>query len=217
MDVNAMLRQTAQTAIQGRLDEAVKNGDTDAANKAAQELATLAVQTAPKAPPFGDAEVRGELEKQPWFGIDPKKSAKALEFGKTMDPKKFASAEAFAKALTEAVDAEFKPAAAAGTGEDGEGDEDEPGGDDTGSAAAPPTRRRTDGPKDGDLGGGNGGRASRGPWTKMSQAPSDVQADVKRQAQKMLPGNATKEQRETFETRALETHYRAAQAKKASK
>lgn len=212
MDVNAMLRQTAENAIKGRHEEAVKAGDVEAAMKAANELATLAVQTAPKPPAYGDAEVRAELDKQPWFGIDPKKSAKALEFGKTMDPKKFASAEAFSKAITEAVDAEFKPAPAAG-----EGDEDEPGEDDDDAKPAPKTRK-TDGPKDGDLGGGGGGRGARGgPWTKMSQAPSDVQADIKRQADKLLPGNATKEQRAAFEGRALETHYKTAQAKKASK
>lgn len=213
MDVNAMLRQTAQTAIQGRLDEAVKNGDTEAATKAANELATLAVQTAPKAPAYGDAEVREELNKQAWFGIDPKKSAKALEFGKTMDPKKFPSAEAFAKAINDAVEAEFKPAPAAGAS-DGDDGENEDGDDDTG---VKPKQRKTDGPKDGDLSGGGGGRGARGPWTKLSQAPSDVQADVRRQADKFLPGNATKEQREGFEKRALETHYKAAQAKKASK
>lgn len=211
MDVNAMLRETAQTAIRGRLDEAVKNGDTEAATKAAQELATLAVQTAPKAPAYGDAEVRAELEKQPWFGIDPKKSAKALEFGKTMDPKKFSSAETFAKALADAVEAEFKPAGTTPPKEDDEPtDDDDTTGKEAGGEKKP---RKTDGPKDGDLGGG-GNRGAKGPWAKMSDAPSAVQADVKRQADKLLPGNATKEQRAAFEARALGAHYQAAQAKK---
>jgi hypothetical protein len=212
MDLNTMMREQALSGLRTQLDAAVTNGDTEAARKVTDQIATLTVQTAPKAPPYGDAEIRGQLEKAPWFGIDPKKSAKAVEFGKTMDPKKFATAELFAEALIKAVDAEFKPAGAApaageeddagaddDAGTDGDGTEEEP-------PAAPKKPRKTDGPGDDNLRGATNRRGS-GPWAKLSDAPADVQKEVKRQAEKFVSGNATKEQRDKFIAKALGSHY----------
>lgn len=219
-DLNMMMREQARNGLQAQLDAAVTNGDTEAARKVTADLEKLAVSTAPKAPPFGDVEIRAQLEKAPWFGIDPKKSAKAIEFGKTMDPKKFATAEAFATALIKSVDEEFKPAGSAAP-EEGEGEEEGAGeGADEGAGegeGAPPKKKRTDGPGEADTGVRAAGRRTTGPWAKMSDAPADVQKEIKRQTDKFVSAHATKEQRENFVNKALESHYAAHQRTKGKK
>lgn len=200
-----MLRQQALGGLQAQLDTAVTAGDTETARKVASDLAKLEASLAPKAPPFGDAEIRAELDKQDWFGTDPKKSKAAIDFGKTMDPKKFPTAEAFAAAVIKAVDAEFKPAVAA------DEPEDEPDGEPEEPAA--PKKRKTDAPGDGDA-LGTPRRASSGPWVKMSDAPNEIRAEIKRTADKFAP--KTKEGREAFEKRALEAHFAAHQRSKAA-
>lgn len=237
-DLNVMMREQARAGLQTQLDAAVTNGDTAAATKIADDIAKLAVQSAPKAPPYGQAEVIAELEKLPWFGTDPKKSAKVMEFGKTMDFKKFATAAAMAEALVKAVDAEFKPAPAAGAAnedalvdadgnpvnEDGE-PVDEDGEPLTAEAIAarkaagtkkPP--KRTDGPGENDtLNSRAGGTRRTGPWTKLSDAPANIQAEIKRSADKFISAKAPKEQRDTYVARALESHYAIHQRSKAGK
>lgn len=214
-DLNVMMREQALAGLQTQLDAAVTNGDTVAARKVSDDIAKLQVQTAPKAPPYGDAEIRGQLEKAPWFGVDPKKSATAVEFGKTMDPKKFATAEAFAAALIKAVDEEFKPAgSAAPAGEDGDGegaDGEEEGEEE--ETPAPKKPRKTDGPGDDNLRGATN-RRSAGPWAKLSDAPADIQKEIKRQAEKFVASSATKEQREKFIVNALGSHYAQHQRRK---
>jgi hypothetical protein len=120
MDLNMMMREQARNGLQAQLDAAVTNGDTEAARKVAKDIAALEVSTAPKSAPYGSEDIKAELNKQDWFGVDPKKSAKAMEFGKTMDLAKFPTAAAFAAAVVKAVDEEFKPAKAddAGEGDD---------------------------------------------------------------------------------------------------
>jgi len=209
-DLHAMMRDAARSGLQAQLNTAVTEGDAEAAQKIAADIAKLEVQIAPKAPPYGDVEIRAQLDKQEWFGTDPKKSAKAIEFGKTMDPKKFATAEAFAAAIVKAVDEEFKPAAATKEGkEDEETDEEreareaEEATNDKDKSTKP---RRTDGPKDAD----NTSRAPRrtaGPWTKLSDAPKEIQAEIKRTADKFVPANLPKERRESFIAKALESQY----------
>jgi hypothetical protein len=220
-DLNTMLREQARSGLQAQLSTAVTNGDTETALKVTGELEKLAMATAPKPPPYGDVEIRAELDKQPWFGTDPKKSAKAMELGKSLDPKKFPSAAAFAEAVTKAVDAEFKPPAKEGadTTDGGEGDDTIEGGegDDTieGGAQQPPARRKaTDAPGEADTGAASRKRVS-GPWTKVSDAPADVRAEIKRTADKFAP--KTKEGRAAYETKALEAHYAAFQRNKGKK
>jgi hypothetical protein len=200
------MREQARAGLQSALDAAVTNGDTEAARKVAADIAKLEVSTAPKAPPFGDTEIRAQLDKQTWFGTDPKRSAKAVEFGKTMDPKKFPTAEAFADAIVKAVDEEFKPATAAKTedepNEDDE-DEDEPKDDEAPKKA----KRKTDGPGEADALGRPAGSRRSGPWTKLSDAPAEVQAEIKRTANKFAP--KTKEGRDKYVARAVEAHYAA--------
>lgn len=213
-DLNVMLLEHARTGLQAQLDAAVTDGDTVAARKAADELAKLSSATAPKAPPYGDTEIRAELDKLPWFGTDPKKSGRTVELGKTMNPKKFGTAAEFAAALVKAVEDEFKPAVVAG-GEDGEGegDEDENGeGEDT--EPKPKKPRASDGPADGDTAGTRTRRAT-GPWLKMSDAPADVQKEVNRTADKFAP--KTKEGREKYMAKALEAQYNAVQLRKGKK
>ena len=90
-------------------DTAVTNGDTDAARKIADRISALNSASAPKpSTAYGDTEIRAELNKLPWFGVDPKKSGRTIELGKTMDPKKFGTAAEFTAALVKAVDEEFK-------------------------------------------------------------------------------------------------------------
>jgi hypothetical protein len=218
MDLNMMMREQARAGLQAQLDRAVTDGDTAAATKIADDIAKLALSTAPKALAYGADDIKAEMDKLPWFGVDAKKSARAMELGKHMDPKKFASAELFAAALVKAVEDDMKPAstAAADDGDDEEAEEDEETEDDEEDEKKPaPRRKRTDGPRDGDNPGGSGTRAaSRGPWTKMSDAPADVQKEIKRSEGKFLSSNASKEQRETFVKKALESHYQTHQRNK---
>lgn len=221
-DLNMMMRDHARLGLQTQLDAAVTNGDTAAATKIADDIAKLAVQSAPKAPPYGDAEIKAELEKAPWYGIDPKKSAKLLEFGKTMDVKKFATAALFAAALIKAVDDEFKPATAAKQGEDppeNETDEEREAREAEEAEAAgttPPKKRKTDGPTDSDTGSTRTVRKT-GPWVKLTDAPAETQKEIKRSADKFVSSSAPKEQREKFISKALESHYLAAQRAKGKK
>lgn len=213
-DLNTMLRDQARGALQTALDAAVTNGDTEGARKITSDLEKLAVSTAPKALPYGDVEIRAELDKQPWFGIDPKKSAKAVEFGSKMDPKKFASAELFAAAVVKAVDEEFKPAAAA----PGEDDEEEPGndqGEDVLGEKPEKKARRTDGPNDGDANVRAAARRTSGPWVKITDAPTEVQKEINRTADKFAP--KTKEGRASYVTKALDAHYTQHQRTKEKK
>lgn len=220
MDLNVMLRDQARNGLQAQLDKAVTDGDTVAATKIANDMATLAVQTAPKASAYGADDIKAQLDKLPWFGVDPKKSARTMEMGKHMDFSKFPTAAAFAEALVKAVDAEFKPAA----GEPEEPGDDEPAdeggqGDDTlgERRGAAPKPRKTDAPGEGDNNQRGTQRRTSGPWLKMADAPADVQADIKRQMGKMLSTSASKEQRASFETRALESHYGMHQRSKGKK
>lgn len=201
-DLNTMIREQAATGLQAQLDAAVTAGDTEAARKVSKQMTDLALATAPPAQVDVQAAIRAELDKQTWYGVDPKKSAKAIEFGKTMDPKKFETPKAFADAIIKAVDEEFKAAPAAG--EDDDDDTGAAGGDDDDTEDPPVAkpRRRTDAPGEGDTLNRSGQKKS-GPWTKLSDAPVDVQKEIKRQADKFMPAGSTKEQRAKFEGDAL--------------
>jgi hypothetical protein len=207
-DLNTMMRDQARAGLQTQLDAAVTEGDAEKARKIAIDIEKLAIQTAPKAPPYNDVDIRAQLDKQDWFGTDPKKSARAIELGKNLDPKKFPTAEAFATALVKAVDDEFKPPPPkAGEGE-GEG-EGEGGGEGEGEGEGKdktPKTRKTDGPKDADSAGRPVRRAA-GPWTKLTDAPKEVQVEIKRSADKFVPANSPKERRESFIAKALESQY----------
>jgi len=216
MDLNMMMREQARNGLQAQLDAAVTNGDTEAARKVAKDIAALEVSTAPKSAPYGSEDIKAELNKQDWFGVDPKKSAKAMEFGKTMDLAKFPTAAAFAAAVVKAVDEEFKPAKAAddaGEGDDGEGDDDTEKPEGKEKAAV----RRTDAPGEGDATQRTVRRATSGPWTKMADAPADIQKEIKRSADRFVSAKAPKEQRESFIAKALESHYQTHQRNKAKK
>ncbi len=72
-DLNVMLLEHANSALRAELDTAVTNGDTEAARKAADKIAKLEAAAVPRpSTGFGDAEIRAELNKLPWFGVDPK-------------------------------------------------------------------------------------------------------------------------------------------------
>jgi len=212
VDLNTMMRDQARAGLQAQLDAAVTNGDTEAARKVAKDIAALEVSTAPKAPPFGQAEIVAELDKQTWYGVDPERSALTVELGKTMDPKKFPTAAAFAEALVKAVDKKFTPPKVE-KDDDPEDDED-PEGDDEDPKDPPAKKpRRSDAPGENDALGRSAARVKAGPWAKLTDAPREVQAEIKRQADKFVPASAKKEQREKFIVNALESHYAQHQRK----
>lgn len=215
-DLQTMLREQLSTTINTQLASAVQAGDIAAAKKAADDLAKLNSAPAAAAGPaakFTAADIRKELEaKAPWFGIDPRRNAKALEFGKLMDSNRFDSAAKFAEALIAAVDDEFKPAGQR-TDENDENDGGEGTGEgDGGEAEAKPARKRTDNPND-SAPPAAARRSSNAPWTKLADAPADVQKQITKSADKYC-SNASKEQREKFISTALSTHYKAHQARK---
>jgi hypothetical protein len=219
-----MMREHALAGLNTQLDAAVTNGDTEAARKITADIAKLAVTNAPKAPPYGDAEIRTELNKLDWFGVDPKKSGLAIALGKDMNIHKFASAVEFAAALVKAVEAEGKPVTAvkAKADDDNETDEEREEREAEEAEAAEATaaakaKRKTDGPGEGDAGGRAAARRTSGPWTKLTDAPGDVQKEIKRSADKFVSANAPKEQREKFISKALESHYATHQRSKGKK
>ena len=215
MDLNTMLRDQAREGLQTKLDKAVTDGDTETARKVTDQIAALAVATAPKPDnsyTVKDAEAAVSA-KADWYGVDPKKSAKAVEFAKTMNPKKFATAEAFADAVIKAVDEEFKPAAAAGN--DGDGEDEDADDDKNNGKPEPRARKRTDGPGEEDTNIRPAPRRSNGPWAKLSDAPAEVQAEVKRAADKFAP--KTEDGRKGFIANALAAHYRIHQQKAGKK
>lgn len=215
-DLNVMLLEHAKSGLQAELDAAVTNGDTDAARKVADKISALNSAAAPKPSlAYGDAEIRAELNKLPWFGVDPKKSGRTIELGKTMDPKKFGNAAEFSAALVKAVEEEFKPAAAAAPENETDEEREEREAEEAETAAAKTKKpRASDGPADGDTGGTRTRRTS-GPWLKMSDAPADVQKEINRTADKFAP--KTKEGREKYVAKVLEAQYNAAQLRKGKK
>lgn len=213
MDLNIMMREAARTGLQAQLDAAVTNGDTEAARKAADDIAKLDVSTAPKAAPFNGDDIKTELKKLDWFGVDPKKTAKAMELGKHMDLSKFSTAAAFAAAVVKATEDDLKPASAAKEEEADE--EEEVNEEEEGKEKTKP--RRTDAPGEGDATNRTIRRTSSGPWVKLADAPADVQKEIKRQADKFVPSKASKEQREVFISKALESQYAIHQRSKGKK
>jgi hypothetical protein len=205
-DLETMLRQQVQTNLTHALDSAVQAGDINAARNATKQIAELAASSAkPVAKPaFTNVDIKNALkEKAPWFGTDPRRSAKAVEFGKNMEPEAFPTAEAFAEAVVKAVDEEFKPVPTT---------EDEPEEREEEEKEEKTARKKTDAPS-ADTGRSATRARSSGPWTKLADAPKDVADIVKSQADKFTR-NASKEQREKFISNALSTAYNAAQRNK---
>jgi hypothetical protein len=217
-DLNVMLLEQARNGLQAELDAAVTNGDTEAARKVAAKLSDLNTAAAPRPQTgYGDAEIRAELNKLPWFGVDPKKSGRTIELGKTMDPKKFNNAAEFAAALVKVVDEEFKPAIKEPPENETNEEREEREAKEAEAAdkdKLPKKPRASDGPTDGDTGAGRTRRTS-GPWLKISDAPDDVRKEINRTADKFAP--KTKEGREKFVAKALEAHYAKAQLAKGKK
>lgn len=226
VDLNMMLRDQARLGLQSQMDAAVAEGNAEKVRKIADDIAKLDLATAPAkaVPKFGDTDVRAELDKLPWFGIDPKKSAKAIEFAKNLEPKKFADAAAFVAAIAKAVDEDGKPAAPVTTTEPPENETDEEReareaeeAEAAEAAKAAGKPRKTDGPNDSDRGNGGPGARRTGPWTKLSDAPREVQAEIRRTADRFVPAKAPKEQREKYIANALSSHYAAYQRNKGKK
>jgi hypothetical protein len=224
MDLTTMMRDQAKAGLQTQLDAAVADGNAEQARKITDQIAALAVQTAPKAAPYTNQDVWKAAEaKAPWLGVDPKKSATANEFAKTMNPAKFATAEAMADAVIKAVEEEYKTTTTVvkeplenETDEEREAREAEEAEAAAAEAEAEKKRtRRTNGPEP--MGAGTNRRASAGPWTKLGDAPADVQKEIKRTADRFVPANAPKEQRERYIATALGSHYAAHQRKAGKK
>lgn len=214
MDLNTMMRETAEASLQRELATATTDGDIEKVKEITTKITALALASVPAAPPYGQPEIKTAMEKAAWFGVDPEKTATAIDFGKSLNMKKFATADAFADALIKSVEAKFKPAAPA-AGEDDEPGDDEPGTEDPPVERKPAVARKTDGPNEGDNNQRGTARRASGPWTKLSDAPPEIRKEVNRTADKFAP--KTKEGRESFVTRALGAHYAEHQRKTAKK
>jgi hypothetical protein len=209
-DIETMLRQQMQQTLTNQLDTATQAGDIAAVRKTAQQIAELAAATAQpaKKPAFTNDDIKKSIKaKAEWFGTDPRRSAKVVEFGKNMEPESFATADAFADAVIKAVDEEFKTVKAEETDDD-DLDNDEPKEEEEKPAA----RKKTDAPS-GDTGRSIVRAKTSGPWAKLSDAPKEVADQIRTFADKSTR-NATKEAKEKFITTALATAYAAAQRKK---
>lgn len=203
-NLEVMLRNQVNANLNHALDTAVQAGDVQTARKVTQQLQQLALETSksPDVPKFSNNDIRAALKsKASWFGIDPRRSAKAVEFGKNMEPQSFPNAEAFAEALIKSVNEEYK------TNEPKESDEEEPEleePENEDKSEKKPERKRTDAPS------GEGVRAiprrTSGAWTKLSDAPKEI-ADTIRSAAERFTRNATKEQKEKYIVTALGTAY----------
>jgi hypothetical protein len=189
------------------LDSAVQVGDINAARKATQGLSELAITQAKNAnPQFTNADIRAALKvKAPWFGVDPRRSARAVEFGKNMEPQSFKSADAFADELIRAIAEEFEM-------EEPEPEEDDEEKEENKENKI--ARRKTDAPS-GEITRAVPRRSS-GPWAKLSDAPKDVADTIKNAADKFTR-NASKEQREKYIATALGTAYAADQRSRTKK
>jgi hypothetical protein len=206
VDVEGLIRTQQQNMLAHALDSAVQVGDINAARNATRQLSEIAIQQAKTAgPQFTNADIREVLiTKAPWFGKDPRRSAKAVEFGKNMEPKSFKSAEEFADELIKAVDEEFDPQKELEEALDEEDEEPE----------KKSARKRTDAPS------GNTARAvprrTNGPWSKLGDAPKEVADTIKASADKFTR-NATKEQRAKYIETALSAAYAADQRSRSKK
>ncbi len=209
-DMQTLLRQQLNASLTGQLNAAVQAGDLAAAHNATKAIAELAVSTAPQpaaGPKFTNDDIRKTMQtKATWFGTDPRRSAKAVEFAKNMEPTAFATVEAFTDALIKAVDDEFKPAAE-------KGPDDEPGEDEEPDKEKPVARKKTDAPS-GDTGRSASRAGTSGPWGKLSDAPKETADMIRGQADKFT---RNKEAREKFITTALGSAYTAHQNKAAKK
>jgi hypothetical protein len=206
-DVETMMRNQMHNTLTRQLDSATQAGDIQAARKVAQQLQELALTTVKKngVVPFNNEDIRDCLAtKAPWFGTDPRRSAKAVEFGKNMEPQRFKSAEEFADAVIKAVADEFEPA------EEAEEEDTE----DEDVEKKPAVRKKTDAPSS--AGARAVPRRSAGPWSKLSDAPKEIADTIKASADKFTR-NATKEQREKYISTALGTAYAADQRAKGKK
>lgn len=198
-DLEQMLKNQLQNNIVHRLDSATQAGDIQAARKAAMELSEFnSKHRSPDTPAFTNADIRTAIKaKAPWFGVDPRRSAKVVEFGKNMEPHSFKSAEEFADKILEAVEEEYNEKA-----------EDEEPEDEAEKEEKKVERKKTDAPSS------SGARAvprrSTGSWTKLSDAPKEIADTIKASADKFTR-NATKEQREKYIVTALGTAYAADQ------
>jgi hypothetical protein len=208
-DLETMYKTQMQANLNYLLDSATQAGDIAAARKAAQQIAEFAIQTSKTsgAPQFTDADLRAALKaKAPWFGVDPRRSAKAVEFGKNMEPASFKTPEEFADELIKAIKQEFEP--------DQEPDEDDEEDEEEKEEEKKPARKKTDAPT------GNMARAvprkSSGPWAKLSDAPKEIAETIRASADKFTR-NATKEQRDKYIATALGTAYAADQRAKGKK
>ena len=209
-DIDAIVNIKMQANLTHQLDAATQAGDIAAARKAANQIAEFALQNkSPDTPTFTNADIRKSLKaKAPWFGTDPRRSAKAVEFGKNMEPTNFKTPDEFADALIKSIREEFEDDDAPEEVEDTEEKDDEE------KEAEKKVRKKTDAPSSGMARAVP--RRTSGPWVKLSDAPREIADTIKSSADKFTR-NATKEQREKYIATALGTAYAADQRSRGKK
>lgn len=201
-NLEAMVHAQMHDTLHRQLNSAVQVGDINVARAAVQQLNQLAVTQAKNNKQFTNHDIREVLKtKAPWFGVDPRRSARAVEFGKNMEPASFETAEAFADELIKAVKEEFDEP------------DNEPDDEPEEKEEKKVVRKRTDAPVDHARAVP---RRSSGVWAKLSDAPKDIAEQIRNSADKFTR-NATKEQREKYITTALSAAYTADQRGRARK
>lgn len=212
-DMATLMRNQLNASLTNQLNAAVQAGDIAAAHAATKSIAELAVSSVPQqaaatGPKFSNDDIRKTMQaKAAWFGIDPRRSAKAVEFAKNMEPSAFETVEKFSDALIKAVDDEFKPTTEKADKEAEEDIEEEI--EEKPSVA----RKKTDAPT-GDTGRSGTAGKSSGPWGKLSDAPKETADLIKRQAEKFA---RTEEARKKFIMTALGVAYADHQRKAGAK
>jgi hypothetical protein len=218
-DLATMLRNQMQQTLQNSLDTAVQAGDINAARNATKQILDLNLAearsgSAAKKVPSKDEIKAAVAAKADWFGVDPRKTAKAVELGKMMDPERFDSAEAFATALLKSLDDEATAAAAAGKSDDEDGDDDEDdgkdGAEDEGERQPRKRKNATERPE---LGAGGAPAVTSNLRRAFESGdikalPRAAQDSIKKSADK-LARNADEKGRKTFIANAVKAHARA--------
>ena len=217
-DMATLMRKQLNASLTNQLNAAVQAGDlaaAHAATKSIAELAAASVQQQPvSGPKFSHEDIRKSMQtKAPWFGTDPRRSAKAVEFAKNMEPSVFDTVDAFSDALIKAVDEEFKPASEREPEPNEDETDEEKRAREDAFQEKPAARKKTDAPT-GDTGRSASRGNSSGPWTKLSDAPRDISDNIKRQADKFT---RTKEAKDKFIVTALGSAYADHQRKTGAK
>jgi len=193
-DLDDLVKQQIQQQLHAQFENAVQMGDVGTATQLSEQLHKL---RNPLAGSYGINEVKDILEKEvPWFGKDVKKTKLLNEYAQLLSPKGIPTAKAYADMLVAEVEKEFKsPPPSPDEDEEEEEEEEEE------KPAPKKVRKQTDAPATDTPVRRKG---SSGNWEKLSDLPRELR-DQHDAAAKRMGSTYTKEQREEFTKRFIET------------